>query len=109
MEHRIYRCQEVKSIWNKLGSLMHVDITWKHVVLGFLIDGQCGIFRNTVISIVAFSIYKTRILQELNNTPSQLIFLVRKEIIQVLNILQHLKVKGMKNTYSEVTTISKNL
>ena len=109
MEHRIYGCIEVKSIWNRLGSLMHVNIAWKHVVLGFLIDGQCGTFRNTVVSIVAFSIYKSRILQELNNSTSQLIFLVRKEVIQVLNILQQVKFRGMKNTYSEVKKISDNL
>ena len=87
-----------------------MDITWKHIVLGFVIEeGQGGVFRNIVISIVAFSIYKTKILQELTNMSNSLTFSVKKEIVQLLNLLQYVKTNDIKKMHAYFKKFSQQM
>ena len=55
----LYECGNVKDIWLILDTVLNIDITWKHILLGFC--NECNenvIFLNNVISFVALKIYQ---------------------------------------------------
>ena len=58
-EHLLFQCNRVKTIWNKVGTLLKVDLSWKHIVIGLHEEGEKDIntVRNNILSIIAYSIY----------------------------------------------------
>ena len=62
-KHLLYTCPIFKSIWDKVGSILKINIKWKHIVIGFGIfdvDEKIVTSRNFLISNIAyilFSIY----------------------------------------------------
>ena len=58
-EHLLFQCNRVKTIWNKVGTLLKVDLSWKHIVIGLHEEAEKDIntVRNNILSIIAYSIY----------------------------------------------------
>ena len=54
-EHLLFQCNRVKTIWNKVGTLLKVDLSWKHIVIGLHEEGEKDIntVRNNILSIIA--------------------------------------------------------
>ncbi len=77
-----FNCPEVQSIWKRIGTIMNINIKWKHVAIGYTnINKSC--------------IYKTKVLNSLNN-PNHLnkyivTECVKREAISLIYVFQFMK------------------
>ena len=65
-EHMIFSCERVNHIWKKVGEIIHLNITWKNLVIGFSELDEFAKTRMQLFSIIAYSIYKQWVIS--NNT-----------------------------------------
>ena len=56
-KHLIYDCKLVKPIWQSVGNILHFDIMWKHIVLGYFEVNNICMFRNILLTIISKSIH----------------------------------------------------
>ena len=62
-KHLLYECNNIKQIWNIIGTVLNFDIKWKHIVIGFYQgDSDYADFLNLLISFTACKIYKYKML-----------------------------------------------
>lgn len=53
----LFDCEHVKTIWRQLSRVLHFDIQWKHVILGFSFEWNVKThFLVTLLSFVAHNI-----------------------------------------------------
>jgi len=38
IKHKLFDCSKVKYIWKQVGNIMHVNLQWKHIVIGYFLD-----------------------------------------------------------------------
>ncbi len=57
VRHMLFECERVKTIWQALGRKISCDITWKHIVIGFVGTSDLCSCYNIIISIIAYNIY----------------------------------------------------
>ena len=70
IRHLIYDCKNIRTIWHKLSMVMNFDIKWKNVLLGFYHEENRKIsLFNTILSFVAYRIYKYKLWCRLENIP----------------------------------------
>ncbi len=67
VKHMLYECPRVKNAWILIGSILQLEIRYKHIVLGNLEKSEFIKARNLLISYISYSIYKHWIQSE-NNT-----------------------------------------
>lgn len=89
--HLIFECDNVKEIWSKLCTTLHLDIMWKHVIIGFYYENNLKVqFLNNIISYVAYRIYKFKMLcrfEEKNETSQSLNEYVKNYLIRDMNYI----------------------
>ena len=65
VEHMLFYCTRIMNIWyrvdiwNSVGKILQVNITWKIIVLGLNNNNNINIARNHLITNIAYSIYST--------------------------------------------------
>ena len=94
IEHLLFDCQYVKSLWQKVNSIFNVDISFQQI-LGY--DSYLHV--NNVITIVCFLIYKDWLLKSLVNKKrdeSPNIEYFRSEIALRLKIYKSCKIVTFK-------------
>ena len=88
IEHLIYECNKVKHIWQLVGDTLKVDLSWYKIMFGFLYEGKQYEDLCHTISLIAFCIYKTWVL---NNND------IHKHVIQVIRHEMNTRVKMLKD------------
>ena len=63
-KHLLYECPRVHNLWTLIGSVLKLDIRYKHIILGTLQLNDITITRNLVISYIAYGIYKFWVMSE---------------------------------------------
>jgi len=59
IQHMLYGCRKVNCIWETVGKAIHVDLQWKHIVLGYYqYQNVTTKSLNCLLSTVAYSIFK---------------------------------------------------
>ena len=109
IEHMLFECSIVQTIWQRLGLLLKVNLKWKHVVLGFFIDGEVRTFRYVIISIVAYGIFKTKIIYEQKELQGNMPYDVMTEVIKTVNTLQMLKDRGLNGIKHRLKEVAREL
>ncbi len=64
IKHLLYACDRVNAIWQLLGSILNLNIRYKHLIIGNKVVSDFIKSRNLLISYVAYSIYKYWIMSE---------------------------------------------
>lgn len=60
-KHMIFDCILVENIWKKVSDILKVNIDWKHLVLGFIYNGnQSSVVLNNEVSFIACKIFKSK-------------------------------------------------
>lgn len=79
--HLLFSCEMVNKIWKRVGTFLHLTITWKTIVLGFYKENNIHtVMLNNLISFVCFTIYKYKMKCRFDN-----------EIMSERNLIQKLK------------------
>ncbi len=84
-KHLVLECPRVRNLWNLIGSILKLDITYKHIIIGNISTSETVQKRNMVISYVAYGIYKFWIMSENQkiNFKLECIFkFIRKELFK---------------------------
>ncbi|XP_062574193.1 uncharacterized protein LOC134236030 [Saccostrea cucullata] len=80
IKHLIFDCDNVKGVWQKLNIVMNYDVQWKHIVVGFYLETNSRIrFYNTIISYLAYKIYKFKMKSRIENIIQEK-FMLEKSI-----------------------------
>ena len=108
-EHMLFKCNVIQSIWQKLSQLIKVNITWKHIVIGYSVDGNIKTFRNMIVSIVAFCIFKTKIAYEIKKSKGCIVQSIKKEVVRTINILEHVRDKELEKIKSYLKQTARKL
>ena len=98
VKHIYYDCKRIQELWKMLGQLIDVKIQWKHIVFGFTQDLVIHKFRNLLMKIILYAIFKTW-LQGIDDSPK---FVVYKSVWK--NILNDLK---LWNSILQITATGK--
>ncbi len=64
----LYDCPRVFNLWTLIGSILKVNITFKHIVVGNIEDNDFIKNRNVLISYIAYAIYKFWVMSENGKT-----------------------------------------
>ena len=60
MRHMLFDCSKVNSIWKNVGNIMHVNLQWKHIVIGYFLDqNNTTKTLNWLCCLMAYSIFKS--------------------------------------------------
>ncbi len=62
--HLIFECPRVVNLWKLIGSVIKLDIKYKHVVIGNTVTNNIISMRNLLISYIAYGIYKFWVMSE---------------------------------------------
>ena len=65
-KHMLFNCPRVNNIWQLISSILQVNITYKHIVVGNEPDSDFIKNRNLLISYVTYAIYKHWVQSENN-------------------------------------------
>ncbi len=57
-KHMLYECSRVFNIWKLISTLLKVNITYKHIVIGNFEESNFIYNRNLLITYISYSIYK---------------------------------------------------
>ena len=60
----LFECPRVQNIWILIGSILKVNISYKHLIIGNTGDSEAINCRNLVISYITYAIYKHWIMSE---------------------------------------------
>ena len=72
IKHLLYDCIHVQFVWKMLSLVLSFNVQLKHVILGYDFEQNSKVcFLNTVISILAFKIYKYKMYCRLQNKVEQ--------------------------------------
>ncbi len=85
VRHLLYECSRVHNLWILIGSILKLNVTYRHIVLGNVVTNDFLKNRNLLISYVAYAIYKFWILSENNKldfNSASLINFVKKDIFR---------------------------
>ncbi len=95
VEHMIFNCPEAQNIWKRIGTIMNINIKWKHVAIGYMHINRNNLVRNTVFSFIPFCIYKTKFLNSLNNPNHLNKYIitesVKREAISLIYVFKFMK------------------
>lgn len=111
IKHLIFDCDNVKQVWHNLNNALKFIVKWKHVVIGFYVETNPEVlFYNTIISYIAFKIYKfkmgCRIKNECQDGLKLKQFVKNSLYMDMDNMLDFLKMKSMfKNTVKRLTNL----
>ncbi len=64
VKHLLYECIRVQSVWKLIGTILNMNIRYKHIIIGSRVASEYIEARNLTVSYIAYSIYKFWILAE---------------------------------------------
>ncbi len=64
--HLIYECPRAKNLWKIVGTVLQLDISYRHIILGNMVTNKIIYCRNLLLSYVAYGIYKFWVMSENN-------------------------------------------
>ncbi len=64
VKHMLYECPRVLNLWTLIGSILKVDIKFKHIVIGNIEESEYIQARNLSFSYIAYAIYKFWVMSE---------------------------------------------
>ena len=64
VKHLIFECNRVQNLWILIGSILRVNIRYKHIIVGNKAENDYIKNRNLLISYTAYSIYKFWLMSE---------------------------------------------
>ncbi len=64
VKHLLFECDRCENIWALIGSILNVEIRYKHIVVGNRIESDYIRCRNLVISYITYAIFKFWIMSE---------------------------------------------
>lgn len=105
IEHLIFNCHIIKQLWMKVQTCLDVDINICKVVLG----EQNNDALNTLLSQIAFSIFKTWVIAENDNnlrTGNSITRLVKNDLSYKILVWEKLKENNLQDVF---LTVSNNL
>ncbi len=82
IRHLIYDFPRVNNLWILIGSILKLDVQYKHLILGNIVTNEAIRCRNLLISYVKYAIYKFWILsenQKLDFNRASLLSFVKKK------------------------------
>ena len=85
IKHLVYECDRVQTIWNLIGSILHLDIRYKHIIIGNKVDNEFIKARNLRISYVSYSIHKFWIMSEnrkIDFLQANLLHFIKKDLFK---------------------------
>ncbi len=105
-KHLLFECPRVNNIWVLIGSILQVNITYKHIVIGNEPDSDFIKNRNLLISYIAYAIYKHWVQSENNihnfNTSSLQSFIKKDLFSRTFYIKDQLFVNLVDKTISSM-------
>ena len=57
IKHILFDCKRVQQIWKKIGLILNMEIQWKHIVIGYIVQNNITEYRNLVFNIITYCIY----------------------------------------------------
>ncbi len=66
VKHLLFECPRVENLWKLIGNILQVNIRYKHLVIGNVVENDFILNRNLVLSYIAYGVYKFWILAENN-------------------------------------------
>ncbi len=85
IRHLLFECPRVKNLWILIGSILKLDIKYKHLILGNIVTNDAIRCRNLLISYIKYSIYKFWILsenQKVDFNHASMISFIKKELFK---------------------------
>ncbi len=64
VKHLIFDCPRVQNLWQAISTILQVNISYKHIIIGNVVSNDYIASRNLVISYITYGIYKFWILAE---------------------------------------------
>ncbi len=64
VKHLLFECPRVQNFWKLIGSILNVDIKYKHIVIGNIVTNDFIASRNLLFSYLSYGVYKFWILAE---------------------------------------------
>ena len=99
-KHLILDCSNVIDVWNLVSSLLKFKISWKHIVIGFYEETNNKTSAlNTLISFIAYRIYKFKMLCRLNDkneTQERIKQHIKYELLTYHKVLQKCNIYNPK-------------
>ncbi len=96
VQHLLFECIHINNIWAIVGSILNINITYKHIIIGTLGKSEYVQARNLVINYIAYSIYKMWIMSEnniINLKNTCIITFIRKDLFSrtIYNDMKYFK------------------
>lgn len=105
MKHMLFECKKVKDIWKAIGSYMHVNIQWKHLVIGYFSEQNNSTrIRNWIYCMTAYSIFKSNNYCKWKGTNYEICD-VKRKIVNDLELFMKMQLY-FKHDYIPVKTLS---
>ncbi len=85
VKHLLFDCMYINNIWTIIGSILKMNITYKHVVVGTVMNNEFVKARNLMIDYISYAIYKMWIMSEnnvINLTSTCIITFIRKDLFK---------------------------
>ncbi len=85
VRHLIYECPRSKNIWILIGTILKLEIQYKHLILGNIVTNETIRCRNLLISYVTYAIYKFWILsenQKIDFNHASMVSFVKKDLFR---------------------------
>ncbi len=57
VQHMLFDCDRIQDIWKLVGSILVMNVKWKHIVIGYLENNSNTCFRSLLFSIITYSIF----------------------------------------------------
>ena len=109
IEHLVFSCKRVQDVWQKIGQILKLNITWKCIVLG-LEDhyaSKINRARNMIITITTYSIYVSWLKCENSKNSYKFVDLTKSVIYyQKLYLLMFAKFVHNEDWYNHFTSLS---
>ncbi len=90
-----------------------MNIKWKHIVIGYVYINDNTFFRNILFSLIAFSVYKIKVLADFDNNilklNTDIIKKVRNEVLNIIYPFKYMKNNTYNQYYMKIQEIIKNL
>ncbi len=87
VKHLLFDCPRVKNLWVNIGTIINLNIRYKHIILGNIVTKKNEFVknRNLFISFVAYSIYKFWVMAEngkISFNNDNLLVFVKKDLFR---------------------------
>ena len=94
-KHLLFECKRVSNLWQNVGTVLGINIGWKHIVIGIEEYNCTAQFINVCTSLIGFIIYSLWLKCSMENSDYNgldLENLTKARLLYYGNILQETKI-----------------